>query len=142
MNDVNVMCKNDGDMSITISKPACLGQKECQKVILPIISSMAGKICCPKQCVRRDNRREECALCFQPIRHFVIDVKVAKVPKEGSVLSGDSQCVIELPDAKVALILSDGMGTGPNAAIESEAVTANLRQLLQAGFDKDFAIRW
>lgn len=142
VNDVNVMCKNDGDMSITISKPACLGQKECQKVILPIISSMAGKKYAVRNSVCGETTGErQCALCFQPIRHFVIDVKVAKVPKEGSVLSGDSQCVIELPDAKVALILSDGMGTGPNAAIESEAVTANLRQLLQAGFDKDFAIR-
>jgi stage II sporulation protein E len=140
--DVNVICRSDSDMSINISKPTCLGLKECEKVIAPVISSILGKGYAVWSTVCGETTGERrCTLRFQPAKLFDIETRVAKMPKEGSVLSGDSQCVIELPDAKTAVILSDGMGSGPNAALESEAVIGNLRQLLQAGFDRDFAIR-
>lgn len=140
--DVNVICRSDNDMSITVCKSACSGVRECEKVMTPIISSILGKryAVWSSVCGQTTGERR-CALRFQPAKLFDIETRVAKLPKEGSVLSGDSQCVIELPDAKVAVILSDGMGSGPNAALESEAVVGNLRQLLQAGFDRDFAIR-
>ncbi|HHV78536.1 MAG TPA: SpoIIE family protein phosphatase [Firmicutes bacterium] len=66
---------------------------------------------------------------------------VARVTRSGGVVSGDSYLVKELDKARTLLVLSDGMGSGPRAAMESRATIALLEKLLDAGFDRESALR-
>ena len=54
---------------------------------------------------------------------------------------GDSLCACALPDEKVALMLSDGMGKGTVAAMESRRVIEELRKLLKRGVAPSKAIK-
>jgi len=56
-------------------------------------------------------------------------------------VSGDCFRRVDLPGHRVALIVSDGMGTGPRAAAESEAAATLMARFLLEGFDPQFAVR-
>ncbi|MCL4494545.1 MAG: SpoIIE family protein phosphatase [Firmicutes bacterium] len=68
-------------------------------------------------------------------------VGVAKRPRKGGVVSGDSDLVCELSKNRVLFGLSDGMGVGPRAAWESGTAMSLLEQLLGAGFSAKLAVR-
>jgi len=65
-------------------------------------------------------------------------VGVAQWP--ASEVSGDNYCVSDLPGDRFMLLLSDGMGTGEQAARESGAAVRMLRGLLLAGLQRDAAV--
>ncbi|MCL5040639.1 MAG: SpoIIE family protein phosphatase [Firmicutes bacterium] len=76
-----------------------------------------------------------------PSRTLSYEVGVARRAKGGNIISGDSYLYKELPDEKLLLLLSDGMGTGTRAAMESQATVAMLEQLMETGFHRDVAVR-
>lgn len=85
-----------------------------------------------------DLRRPE----MQPHRStFRLETGVAKVPKTGGTVSGDSHLVQELSDGRVLLALADGMGAGPRAALESSATVRLVQRLIDAGLDEVQAVR-
>src|SRR5690606_31165379 len=55
--------------------------------------------------------------------------------------SGDSFSTVELGNGKFAVALSDGMGNGERAKMESSAALSILQQLLQSGMDEELAIK-
>ena len=55
--------------------------------------------------------------------------------------SGDSMLTCNLPDGRLAIILSDGMGKGLKAQAESQAVVKLLRKLLKNGVQPSRAIK-
>lgn len=66
---------------------------------------------------------------------------IAKIGKGCSQISGDSFSLLELPNGKQGVILSDGMGAGKNAFRESSMVVEVLEELLNAGFPKETALQ-
>lgn len=76
---------------------------------------------------------------------FVEDTKfkvltgLARAMKDS--ISGDSFSIMRLDHGEVVIALSDGMGTGKEAADESETVLSLLDQLLEAGFKTETAVR-
>lgn len=72
---------------------------------------------------------------------FKIFTGIARTVKAGSMVSGDTFSVKELPDAKTALMLSDGMGSGVRAQQESCMVIELLEEFLEAGFSVQAAMR-
>lgn len=76
---------------------------------------------------------------------FVEDTKfkvltgVARAMKDS--ISGDNFSIMKLESAEEVIALADGMGTGKEAADESEMVLSLLEQLLEAGFKTETAIR-
>ena len=68
------------------------------------------------------------------------EISIARRAKEGSIMCGDSALYKQLKDLRLALILSDGMGTGPSAALESKATVALLGQLVDNGFEPEIAV--
>lgn len=56
-------------------------------------------------------------------------------------MSGDSMDAFPFKTQEVALMISDGMGKGEEAAAESRLVVSTLAKLLQAGFDIDLAMK-
>jgi len=73
-------------------------------------------------------------------RELDYEISIARKAKAGSIICGDSVLHKETGQQKLVLILSDGMGTGPSAALESKATVALLEQLLDNGFDPELAV--
>jgi stage II sporulation protein E len=67
-------------------------------------------------------------------------VGVACLPRPGRTVSGDAHLVREI-EGRLCLALSDGMGSGPDAARQSVAATELLERLLGAGFSAEAAAR-
>jgi len=55
--------------------------------------------------------------------------------------NGDCHCFVNLSGGKYAVILSDGMGHGNRAALESSMIVEILRNVLENGFDKTIAVK-
>lgn len=66
---------------------------------------------------------------------------VARLPKKGGHISGDSYAGEPLGPDRYLLALSDGMGVGRAAATESRQCVNLLREILKAGFATDVAVK-
>ncbi len=93
-----------------------------------------------RQCLYQEGERT-CLVRLYPDPRYSLSLGAAIRARDGSDISGDSFAVWPLPDGRIALVLSDGMGTGPAAARESKATTRLLADLLQAGFSPEVAVR-
>lgn len=67
---------------------------------------------------------------------YTITVGKARIAKERLNINGDSMLEQKLEDGKIALAISDGMGTGAKAQKYSGLVIHMLQKLLGAGFQK------
>ncbi len=72
---------------------------------------------------------------------FEISVGTAVCVKDGQSESGDNYIFMPISSNKYILILSDGMGSGAQAAGQSDTAVKVLKQLLSAGFDRQAAIK-
>ncbi len=75
----------------------------------------------------------------RPAGRFRVTTGLAYAAKEK--VCGDTAAVLPLPGGRVALVLSDGMGTGSRAAGDSAATVRFLERLLTAGFAVDVAVK-
>ena len=71
---------------------------------------------------------------------FCIATGFARKLKESASVSGDNYSFIELRDGKFFMVLSDGMGSGPRAALESRLAVNLLEKFLYAGYDQNAAL--
>ena len=79
------------------------------------------------------------ALAARP--RLAADVAFRGRPRGGQEVSGDRFARCELGPSRLAVVLSDGMGSGPEAARESEAAVRLVESALMAGADAPSAIR-
>lgn len=75
----------------------------------------------------------------EPAYHLLTGV--AKAVKETEKISGDNYSFYETDNGRMAVILSDGMGSGEKACSDSERVIEMMERLLEAGFRKESAIQ-
>jgi stage II sporulation protein E len=68
-------------------------------------------------------------------------VGVAARPRRRGDVSGDTPLVARLDRGRVVLGLSDGMGTGASAAVESGTALDLVADMLRAGFSQAMAVR-
>lgn len=71
----------------------------------------------------------------------LLKVSVGQASYSFDKISGDSMEAFAVDGQRVALIISDGMGKGAAAAVESKMVVSTLSWLLRAGFDVDLAMK-
>lgn len=92
-----------------------------------------------------DRMAEEIASGAGPARGmpavFKVAAAVARLPKRGSHVSGDSALAVPLSGGRFLLALSDGMGVGREAAVQSGECVRLLQQLLDAGFSAEVAVK-
>ncbi len=80
-------------------------------------------------------------LTFREQEPYLGIVGVAVKQKNGQSVSGDTAAYFKSDDDKLYVILSDGMGSGQNAAFVSTRSVALLRHFLEAGIAPDSALR-
>ena len=84
---------------------------------------------------------EEQFFLFREQPEYYCLTGVARMVKEEQEVSGDSFSFFYENDGELAMILSDGMGSGEEAEKESESVLLLLERMLSAGFKEETAIR-
>lgn len=71
---------------------------------------------------------------------YRMEMGASAYARPGTV-SGDSYICRRLPDGNDLILLSDGMGKGEAAALESSLAVKTLANLIEAGFDVEIALR-
>lgn len=116
----------------------CDGYGECVEQFPPIIERLTGSRYQGKAVCRRKGE-SVCRIRLSPIPPFEVRAEAVTLAKEQRNVSGDSYARFDLGDGRVALMISDGMGTGERAAFESRAAIGLLEKMIKAGFDRSFA---
>ncbi|MBU3101014.1 MULTISPECIES: stage II sporulation protein E [Clostridium] len=139
----DLMCLNDklGRLSVKLSLDACSGRQMCVKDLLPIINGVTGKSMCVSDegcCI--DSKTNMCKVDIEETPKFHVVSSVARQCKEGEKQNGDSYSFGKLSDGSYMSVISDGMGSGPQAGRESEAAVELIEKFTSAGFSKITAI--
>lgn len=80
-------------------------------------------------------------VCFEEECPYFVLFGVAARCKNGNEVSGDSFSCMELSNAKKALLLCDGMGSGERAGRESAGVIELAESLCEAGYPPSLLLR-
>jgi len=130
-----------GEGTIEACKKPCSGTRECKNTILPLAAGlMKEKMTLQTRC-GNEMKDEKCKLTMKVAKRFDVDTGMASFAKEGQEVCGDTCTVMELNKGKIALVLSDGMGSGSRAEAQSKMTINFLQKLMVAGFDTDVAIK-
>lgn len=102
------------------------------------LSAVVGlRLCEAGQDTVRDRNR----LKLLEAEPLAASVGIASVRKKGQPVSGDCGTYFKTDEGLICVILSDGMGSGPEAKKESSAAVRILERFLKAGVDPIAAIR-
>ncbi|NLY10112.1 MAG: SpoIIE family protein phosphatase [Firmicutes bacterium] len=136
LKELTVIKSYDGYDIYGARNTPCNGKNWCQNVT-EISSQLLGSSyqVAANGCITEG----ECSFRIEPKPEYRLEVKMAKVASEG--VSGDSNMVFQLSSGKIALLVSDGMGKGQQAANESTAAVRLLEKLIRVGYPWDVAIR-
>lgn len=142
IDDVTVEQNGEDKFEVTIQTKGCPGVRKCRDGMGAIVSGITGKrvaaggfVCSPEK------MKSKCRIRFTGTEAFGVTVGMARASKNGNDVSGDSYTFLELKDRKYVLGLSDGMGTGKNAARNSQIAIDLLEKFLESGFDRDIAVK-
>lgn len=72
---------------------------------------------------------------------FFLEIGLAQRAGRNQPVCGDYYTLLEPGFREHVIILSDGMGNGPRAALESKATVTMLERMLEAGFQKEVVLR-
>jgi stage II sporulation protein E len=86
-------------------------------------------------------RSRNAAVSYSEKSAYAVQIGAFQLAEGQNRLCGDSYDFIENKDGKAHLILSDGMGSGGNAAVDSSMAAELVRQLLAAGASHATALK-
>lgn len=137
-----IFCYRDvsGRVRIKLTLNSCGGASYCSKNILPIINEVVGSpmVICDEGC-KIDASTNECSISIEESPRFSAISYAAIAAKQGELYTGDTFNFGKANDKYMAII-SDGMGSGPEAGKESFATVEVIEKYLEAGFESEVAI--
>ncbi len=125
-------------LSVRLDKVSCGENFECQHLVKSAVSEVL-KV--PVTQEKRECKSDICHLSYAQKTKFSYDVAVSFKPRAFSTESGDSVLSFPMENGKVALILSDGMGSGKEAHFQSHITTKLAKKMLCAGFEKETVVK-
>ncbi|SHK04059.1 stage II sporulation protein E [Clostridium cavendishii DSM 21758] len=143
INFYNVFCYNDkyGRLNIKLDMDNCHGSNYCIKDALPVINQVVGKaMSVSGDSCFVDPITNKCSVLIEEAPKYHIKSGVAVNPKQGEKYTGDSYSFGKTKDGHYMVIVSDGMGSGPEAGAESKACVELMEKFSEAGFDELTAI--
>lgn len=108
--------------------------------VTDIINRQMPRPMMPEEGGRTVVGRESCELHFTEKPVFRLLSGVARAARTEEEMSGDTFSCHLLPDGRMMLCLSDGMGSGRRAFLESRMVVDFMEDLMDAGFSAERAI--
>jgi stage II sporulation protein E len=138
---IEIVSLEEGRVEIEIVHAFRPGFDESRKVIAPLLSDILGEAISVRSERRGTPAPHLTTAVFATAKAYEVSTGVAGAAKDGDLLSGDTFSMVELGSGKFAVALSDGMGNGMRARMESSAALSMLEQLLQSGIDERLAIK-
>jgi stage II sporulation protein E len=141
-NDITVIKNANGRYEANLSINACMGAKVCDKIITPIFSMVTGTNMCKNNtdCATA-KKSKQCYLQLTEQKRFSISCAAIRQAKDGQKINGDNYSTMPIKDGRYIMAISDGMGSGIDAASQSDTTVKLLEKFLHAGFDKSSAIK-
>ena len=136
--NVEIYSLEKGNIDIDITLPFYKGRGECEKLIAPMLSDIVGETIIV---TGEDDNDGICFANFRSSQKFVVTTGIAHAAKDGGLVSGDSYTTMELGAGKFAMAISDGMGNGERAHIESMETLQLLQKILLSGIEEKMAIK-
>lgn len=136
-----VAVKNKSDRyEVTIYKRPCAGKQVCGKEYTSVISRVIGKRMMRdgSQC-RLSRDSSMCHFRLIEGENFNMNTAVSRMSKEE--VSGDNYSFGEMGQGRYMMAISDGMGSGVPARMESNTTISLLEKFIEAGYEKDIAIK-
>ena len=138
----SVLCYRDIDArtKIKITLEGELGYQYDEKQILSVINELMNipmSICAPEYKINWDN---EYTLLFHETPKYQVISYGAISPKVGEGCIGDTYSFGNTKDGDYVTIISDGMGSGPEASRQSGITVEVIERFLEAGFSNSTAI--
>lgn len=132
--DIVCRCREGNLESVTVSLPACKGDKPCAGRIPELLRQTLGAdfSCDERICSLASGG---CRCVFTPAPRLRACCHAACKVKDGQSVCGDSFSLLPLPGGKYLAAISDGMGSGSEAACESENAVALLETLCLGRMD-------
>lgn len=106
-----------------------------------VLSDAIGRTVLPREECRKVFSHAEEAFVFEEGAKLTAVTGISRRPKQGERLSGDTFSSTYLPSGELLVALSDGMGSGDEASMESERVIELLEQMTEIGFSEMTALR-
>ncbi|MBW5449025.1 stage II sporulation protein E [Cohnella sp. CFH 77786] len=138
---IDIISLEEGRIEIELVHAFRTGYDECRKMIAPLLSEILGETVSVRQERSGEPAAHLTTVVFASAKAYEVETGVAGAAKDGDLLSGDSFTITELGNGKFAVALSDGMGNGARAKMESSAALSMLEQLLQSGIDERLAVK-
>ena len=136
---ISVLERSDKRKEIYLNAACRSGRCVTAKEAAAVISNMLGIRMCVSEASKTVISKEYDNYIFIEDTKFKVLTGVARAMKDK--VSGDNFSVLKMETGEIMIALSDGMGTGPEASDESEAVVSLLEQLIDAGFKAETAIK-
>ena len=140
----NIMVSNsaEGNLEVVIDKKPRFNKDICEDKFISIISEAVGTRLIPKNhnCNISGDKNTGSFTLVEAEKYAAL-TKSAAVTKAGSELSGDSYTFMNFKNGQYMAALSDGMGTGDKAHIQSGDTLDMLEKMMEAGFNRDIAIK-
>ena len=119
----------------------CGGADYCGKTLTPLINSiMRIPMCITADGCNINPLNNECTITFQEMPKYYMLSYGAMGVKSGESKSGDNYSFGKSMDGYYTTILSDGMGSGPEASEESMATVELVEKFMESGFDEDVTV--
>ncbi len=136
---VLVLKNEKGVYNIWISTDINMKEKDAFIIIKKIVTEAIGsKIKIVKYDIDNNGKYE---ILLEEHYNYKVIFGVSMAKKENSSISGDSYSTLHLPSGETILAISDGMGSGKSANIDSSAAIELFEEFLEAGFEKKLAIK-
>lgn len=131
----------EGRIKIKISMNNCEGCDLCSKNILPVLNdiikvplSISGEGC------NINPKNNECTITIEEAPKYYVRSYAAIDIKNGEIQTGDYYSFGKTTDGYYTIILSDGMGSGPEAGEQSKSTVNLVEHLTEAGFGEDITV--
>ncbi|RYL88194.1 stage II sporulation protein E [Sporolactobacillus sp. THM7-4] len=113
----------------------------CEKVIAPLLSDILGETIQVERKQTVDLPGSPSQAVFTSAKTFEIETGAATAALGGGLVSGDNYSLFDIGSGKYALAISDGMGNGERANMESKDTLQLLSKVLKSGIHETLAIK-
>ena len=139
----SIFCYRDisGRARVKVTLDLAVREKFDEKQILSIINNLMNTpmTICSEQCDYKWDEGE-CVIVFQETPKFQVVSYGAISQKEREEYMGDTYSFGKTKEGNYMTVISDGMGTGPEASKESGITVEIIERFFEAGFDYDTAV--
>lgn len=141
VSQVEIYNLEQGNIDIDILIPFENEYGECQKLIAPILSDILKETIVVLKEEPAQIPNGNYLVTFGSDKAYLIDTGVATAAKGGGFVSGDAFKIMDVGAGKHAIAISDGMGNGERAHIESNETLKLLQKILNSGIEETVAIK-